>query len=92
MQRYGSLQGNFLQWFSLEIANLEEEDIEKQYKMHDGKLKTKYKAFIEEERRSKPYNLSKEVERYALTVRSAFAGKRQVVEFYGNELSRLRFR
>ena len=63
MQRYGSLQGNFLQWFSLEIANLEEEDIEKQYKMHDGKLKTKYKAFIEEERRSKPYNLSKEVER-----------------------------
>ena len=90
MQRYGSLQGNFLQWFSLEIANLEEEDIEKQYKMHDGKLKTKYKAFIEEERRSKPYNLSKEVER-ALTVRSAFAGKRQVVEFYGNELSRLRF-
>ena len=90
MQRYGSLQGNFLQWFSLEIANLEEEDIEKQYKMHDGKLKSKYKAFIEEERRSKPYNLSKEVER-ALTVRSAFAGKRQVVEFYGNELSRLRF-
>ena len=26
-----------------------------------------------------------------MTVRSAFAGKRQVVEFYGNELSRLRF-
>ena len=90
MQRYGSFQGNFLQWFSLEIANLEEEDVEKQYLLHDGKLKTKYKAFIEEERRSKPYNLSKEVER-ALTVRSAFAGKRQVVEFYGNELSRLRF-
>lgn len=90
MQRYGSFQGNFLQWFSLEIANLEEDDVEKQYLLHDGKLKTKYKAFIEEERRSKPYNLSKEVER-ALTVRSAFAGKRQVVEFYGNELSRLRF-
>ena len=66
MQRYGSFQGNFLQWFSLEIANLEEEDVEKQYLLHDGKLKTKYKAFIEEERRSKPYNLSKEVER-ALT-------------------------
>ena len=90
MQRYGSFQGNFLQWFSLEIADLDEDDIEKQYNMHDGKLKTKYKSFIEEERRSKPYNLSKEVER-ALTVRSAFAGKRQVVEFYGNELSRLRF-
>ncbi|CAL6420592.1 unnamed protein product [Bathycoccus prasinos] len=88
--RCGSFQGNFLQWFSLEIANLEEDDVEKQYLLHDGKLKTKYKAFIEEERRSKPYNLSKEVER-ALTVRSAFAGKRQVVEFYGNELSRLRF-
>jgi len=41
-------------------------------------------------RRSAPYNLTKEVER-ALTVRAPFAGEGKVVEFYGNELSRLRF-
>ena len=40
---------------------------------------------------ARPYqSLSKAVER-ALTVRAPFAGKGKVVEFYGNELSRLRF-
>ena len=89
MQRFGSVQGNYLQWFSLEIADLQDEFVLRAFEKTE-KLKKKYEAFINEERRSKPYNLQKEVER-ALTVRSAFAGKRQVVDFYGNELSRLRF-
>ena len=88
MQRYGQASGNFLTWFNLELAALDEAVVAAQYEKSD-KLRT-YKPFVDEVRRSAPYNLSKEVER-ALSVRSSFAGKGKVVEFYGNELSRLKF-
>jgi len=88
MQQYGQASGNYLTWFNLELAAMEESAMEAQYATSDA-LK-KYKPFIDEVRRSAPYNLSKDVER-ALTLRSQFSGKGKVVEFYGNELSRLRF-
>lgn len=88
MQQYSQASGNNLTWFGLELADMSEDDLQAQY-AKDEKLKT-YKPYIDEVRRSAPYNLTKEVER-ALTVRSSFAGKGKVVEFYGNELSRLQF-
>ena len=88
MQQYGQASGNYLTWFGLELADMAESALEAQY-AKDAKLKN-YKPYIDEVRRSAPYNLSKEVER-ALTVRSSFTGKGKVIEFYGNELSRLQF-
>ena len=49
-----------------------------------------YAAYIDEVRRSQPYNLTKEVER-ALTVRGPFAGEDQVTEFYGRGLHSFSF-
>jgi oligoendopeptidase F len=88
-QRYSGIAGNELTFFSLELADLPQEALDAQLAAEPEKL-GKYRAFIDETRRSQPYNLSKSVER-ALTVRAPFAGKGKVVEFYGNELSRLRF-
>jgi pepF/M3 family oligoendopeptidase len=88
MQRYSIISGNNLTFFSLELADLAQEDLDAQ--MESTPELANYSAYIDEVRRSRPYNLSKEVER-ALTVRAPFAGKGKVVEFYGNELSRLRF-
>ena len=88
-QRYSGIAGNELTFFSLELADLPQEALDAQLAAEPEKL-GKYRAFIDETRRSQPFNLSKSVER-ALTVRAPFAGKGKVVEFYGNELSRLRF-
>jgi oligoendopeptidase F len=88
-QRYSTIAGNELTFFSLELAELSQDALDAQMAAEPEALGA-YAAFIEETRRSQPYNLSKEVER-ALTVRAPFAGKGKVVEFYGNELSRLRF-
>lgn len=82
--------GNELTFFGLELADMPQEQLDAQMAAAPEAL-GKYAAYIDEVRRSQPYNLSKEVER-ALTVRAPFAGKGKVVEFYGNELSRLRFR
>lgn len=88
MQKYGTMSGEYLTFFGLELADLAEADLQAQY-AKNGKLRS-YKPYIDEVRRSAPYNLSKEVER-ALTVRSSYTGKGKVVEFFGNELSRLQF-
>ena len=88
-QRYSGIAGNELTFFSLELADLPQEALDAQLAAEPEKL-GKYRAFIDETRRSQPFNLSMSVER-ALTVRAPFAGKGKVVEFYGNELSRLRF-
>ena len=87
-QRYSTINGNELTFFGLELADMPQEQLDEQ--MASTPELSKYSAYIDEVRRSQPYNLSKEVER-ALTVRAPFAGKGKVVEFYGNELSRLRF-
>ena len=88
-QRYAGIAGNELTFFSLELADLPQEQLDAQLALEPEAL-GKYKPFIDETRRSHPYNLSKSIER-ALTVRAPFSGKGKVVEFYGNELSRLRF-
>ena len=88
-QRYSTISGNELTFFSLELADMSQDLLEAQ--MEKSPELAKYAAYIDDVRRSQPYNLSKEVER-ALTVRAPFAGKGKVVEFYGNELSRLRFK
>ena len=88
-QRYAGIAGNELTFFSLELADLPQEQLDAQLALEPEAL-GKYKPFIDETRRSQPYNLSKSIER-ALTVRAPFSGKGKVVEFYGNELSRLRF-
>ena len=88
-QRYSTISGNQLTFFSLELADMSQETLDAQ--MENSPELAKYRAYIDDVRRSQPYNLSKEVER-ALTVRAPFAGKGKVVEFYGNELSRLRFK
>ena len=88
-QRYSTISANELTFFSLELADLAQDELDAQMAAEPEAL-GRYAAFIEETRRSQPYNLTKEVER-ALTVRAPFAGKGKVVEFYGNELSRLRF-
>lgn len=51
----------------------------------------KYKSFIDELRRQKPHNLSKDVER-ALTVRSPYTGTRPLVSFFDKELSLMQFK
>lgn len=89
-QRYSAITGNQLTFFGLELADLPQEQLDAQMSAEPEALGA-YAAYIDEVRRSQPYNLSKEVER-ALTVRAPFAGKGKVVEFYGNELSRLRFK
>jgi oligoendopeptidase F len=88
-QRYATISGNELTFFGLELADLPQAQLDAQVAAEPEAL-GKYAPYIDEVRRSQPYNLSKEVER-ALTVRAPFAGKGKVVEFYGNELSRLRF-
>jgi len=88
-QRYATISGNELTFFGLELADLPQAQLDTQVAAEPEAL-GKYAPYIDEVRRSQPYNLSNEVER-ALTVRAPFAGKGKVVEFYGNELSRLRF-
>mmetsp|Transcript_25525 Transcript_25525/g.30979 ORF Transcript_25525/g.30979 Transcript_25525/m.30979 type:complete len:688 (-) Transcript_25525:67-2130(-) len=88
MQQYSGFSANYLTFFSLQLADLEDDALEVQYKA-TPELK-QYAPFIEDTRRSKPYNLSAEVER-ALSVRAPFSGKGPVVEYYGKELSYLRF-
>ncbi|CAB9523134.1 Oligopeptidase F [Seminavis robusta] len=50
--------GDHLEWFSLDLAAMEEADLQVQYEK-DPSLK-EYKAYIDEERRFKPHNLAKE--------------------------------
>ena len=58
--------GDYLEWFSLDLAAMDDDVLQEHYKK-DPALE-EYKSYIEEERRFKPHNLSKDVER-ALTVR-----------------------
>jgi len=88
MQQYSGFSANYLTFFGLQLAALEDDALAAQLKATPA-LK-KYEPFIDDVRRSKPYNLSQEVER-ALSVRAAFSGKSPVVEFYGKELSYLNF-
>lgn len=87
-QRQSEIYGDNLEWFSLDVAELDDTVLAKQYE-NEPNL-TKFKSFIDELRRQKPHNLSKDVER-ALTVRSPYVGTRPLVSFFDKELSLMRF-
>ena len=88
-QRQSEIYGDNLEWFSLDAAELDDDILAKQYE-NEPKL-SKFKSFIDELRRQKPHNLSKDVER-ALTVRSPYVGTRPLVSFFDKELSLMRFK
>ena len=73
----------------MDVANLDDTVLAKQYET-EPEL-SNYKSFVEELRRQKPHNLSKDVER-ALTVRSPYVGTRPLVSFFDKELSLMRFK
>ena len=73
----------------MDVAELDDTVLDKQYA--DEANLSKYRSFIDELRRQKPHNLSKDVER-ALTVRSPYAGTRPLVSFFDKELSLMRFK
>jgi|EP00670_Eutreptiella_braarudii_P013817 pepF/M3 family oligoendopeptidase len=88
-QTQSEIYGDNLEWFSLDVAELDDADLTKQYGAEPNL--SKYKSFIDELRRQKPHNLSKDVER-ALTVRAPYAGTRPLVSFFDKELSLMRFK
>lgn len=88
-QRQSEIYGDNLEWFSLDLAELDDAVLSQKYEYESGL--EKYKSFIEELRRQRPHNLSKDVER-ALTVRSPFVGTRPLVSFFDKELSLMRFK
>jgi len=88
-QRQSEIYGDNLEWFSLDVAELDDAVLASQYEKNPSL--TKFKSFIDELRRQKPHNLSKDVER-ALTVRSPYVGNRPLVSFFDKELSLMRFK
>jgi oligoendopeptidase F len=87
-QIQASIVGDYLEWFTLDLANIPTETVNTL--MEKTPELNKYKAFVEEVQRSKPHDLSKEVER-ALTVRSPYVGTRPLVSFLDKELSLIKF-
>ena len=87
-QIQSSIMGDYLEWFTLDVASLSPEILEQHYLATPAL--TQYKAFLEELQRQKPHDLSKEVER-ALTVRSPYTGTRPIVSFLDKELSLIKF-
>merc|ERR1719329_421893 len=87
-EKTAQVAGDSLEWFELDLAAMEEGPLSSQY----GKDRTlgNFKPFIDEARRQRPHNLSKDVER-ALTVRQPYSGKTPAVQFFDQELSLLRF-
>lgn len=73
----------------MDVAELDDAVLDKHYA--DEASLSKYTSFVDELRRQKPHNLSKDVER-ALTVRAPYAGTRPLVSFFDKELSLMRFK
>lgn len=87
-QVQSSIVGDYLEWFTLDVASLSQEILDQHY-LATPEL-SKYKSFLDELLRQKPHDLSKDVER-ALTVRSPYTGTRPVVSFLDKELSLIKF-
>jgi oligoendopeptidase F len=87
-QNMSAIVGDYLEWFTLDVASLSQEILEQHYQATPEL--TKYKSFLDELLRQKPHDLSKDVER-ALTVRSPYTGTRPVVSFLDKELSLIKF-
>lgn len=80
--------GDHLEWFSLDLAAMDDAILAGHYEK-DAALQD-YKSYIDEERRFKDHNLSKDVER-ALTMRNPWMGIGTVVSFFDKERSLMRF-
>lgn len=87
-QVQSSIMGDYLEWFTLDVASLSQDVLEQHIQATPGLLQ--YKSFLDELLRQKPHDLSKDVER-ALTVRSPYTGTRPVVSFLDKELSLMKF-
>jgi oligoendopeptidase F len=87
-QRQSAIVGDYLEWFELDVANLDNDAI--QFHLTATPDLAKYMSYLDELRRSRPHNLEKNVER-ALTVRSPYTGTRPLVSFLDKELSLMRF-
>jgi len=87
-QLQSSIVGDYLEWFTLDVASLSPQVLEGHYEATPDLVK--YKAFLDELQRQKPHDLAKDVER-ALTVRSPYSGTRPVVSFLDKELSSIKF-
>uniref|UniRef100_A0A0G4GU87 Peptidase M3A/M3B catalytic domain-containing protein n=1 Tax=Chromera velia CCMP2878 TaxID=1169474 RepID=A0A0G4GU87_9ALVE len=87
--RFAKISADFLNFFKIELAALGDEEFEKAMKA-DSRLE-RYRSFLEETRKSKPFLLEESVER-ALTVRGPWAGTRTVTEFFEQELSKAKFK
>jgi oligoendopeptidase F len=87
-QIQSEIVGDYLEWFSLDVADMSQEDLDKHFAEEPDLVK--YQSFLEELRRQRPHNLEKNVER-ALTVRSPYSGTRPLVSFFDKELSLMRF-
>lgn len=57
-QKQSAVYGDHLEWFSLDVAEMSEDELAAQYEKDAGGL-TKYKAFLDEVRRQRPHNLEK---------------------------------
>ena len=87
-QIQSSIVGDYLEWFTLDVASLSSQVLEQHYQATPGL--NKYKAFLDELQRQKQHDLAKDVER-ALTVRAPYSGTRPVVSFLDKELSFVKF-
>ena len=81
--------GDYLEWFGLDVAELDDDALRAQYLAHPGL--SKYGSFVDDLRRQKSHNLPKDVER-ALTVRDPYSGTVPLVSFFDRELSLMKFR
>eukprot|EP01063_Lacrimia_lanifica_P024344 TRINITY_DN3226_c0_g1_i2.p1 TRINITY_DN3226_c0_g1~~TRINITY_DN3226_c0_g1_i2.p1 ORF type:complete len:640 (+),score=228.70 TRINITY_DN3226_c0_g1_i2:61-1920(+) len=88
-QESSRVYGDCLEWFALDLAEMPDADLARQYEAEPELAK--YKSFVDETRRQKPHNLAKDVER-ALTVRAPFVGTRPLVSFFDKELSLMKFK
>lgn len=87
-QVQSAIVGDYLEWFTLDVAALSQDVLKKHYESTPELVK--YKSFLDEIQRQKPHDLSKDVER-ALTVRAPYAGIRPLVSFLDKELSLIKF-
>ena len=56
-QIQSQIVGDYLEWFSLDVADMSQTDIDKHYAEEPDLIK--YKAFLDEIRRQRPHNLDK---------------------------------
>eukprot|EP00921_Rhytidocystis_pertsovi_P017383 GHVQ01027342.1.p1 GENE.GHVQ01027342.1~~GHVQ01027342.1.p1 ORF type:complete len:781 (+),score=119.78 GHVQ01027342.1:229-2571(+) len=82
------LRSNYLTFFSLEIAKIDENDVQRM--MSDSPQLRHYESFVSEIRKKKPFYLSEDVER-ALSVRVPWVSEEPVTEYLEQQLASAKF-